>query len=134
MGQAVQYLSAMFGLNGNKLVDNGVNLLSQFGIFILLGVIFAMPVKELKIIDKLEDKKIGSVVYVAGMLAVFFVSVLFVIQGGTAHLFTLISKRREYEKGKGNYSLCIDFSSLGVHFSANKLHYKQTTKRRVSFA
>lgn len=53
------YIKSMFGLNGNAFISGGWNLLSQYGFFLILGVIFSFPIGSLKIFKR-KDFSIGG--------------------------------------------------------------------------
>lgn len=77
LGQAVTYLSVMFGLHGNPLSDGGILLLKQFWFFLLLGIVLAVPIRI-----KEKDNLMSKVFYIVGMLTVFIFALIFVVKGG----------------------------------------------------
>lgn len=79
--QAGLYLSAMFGRLGNPVLDNGVQLLKQFAVYFILGIIFAMPLENIKL-SKCDEKVTGKILYVAGTVGVFIMAMVFVVKGG----------------------------------------------------
>lgn len=79
--QAGIYLAAMFGQTGNVLIDNGIVLIEQFWFYLLLGVVFSFPIGKLKLFKEKETNT-GKVLYIAGMLCVVVLALVFVVKGG----------------------------------------------------
>ena len=81
LGQAGLYLSAMFGRLGNPVLDNGVQFLKQFAVYFILGILFALPIENIKL-SKCDEKVTGKILYVAGTVGVFVIAMAFVTKGG----------------------------------------------------
>lgn len=81
LSDAGVYIKSMFGLNGNALISGGWNLLSQYGFFMILGIIFSFPISDLKIF-KGKNPLVGEVAYVVAELVMLFFSIVYVVKGG----------------------------------------------------
>ena len=81
LSQAGLYLSAMFGRLGNPVLDNGIQLLKQFAVYLIFGILFAMPLENIKL-QKCEEKITGKILYVTGTLCIFIIAMAFVAKGG----------------------------------------------------
>ena len=81
LSQAGLYLSAMFGRLGNPVIDNGIQLLKQFAVYFIFGILFALPIENIKL-SKWDETKFGKCLYVTGAVSVFVVAMAFVVKGG----------------------------------------------------
>jgi alginate O-acetyltransferase complex protein AlgI len=90
IGSAASYIKAMLFLNGTPFLDsNTLVYLSENWLFLLLGVVFSMPVS--KVVSKWleEQREKGSpvlsglmmIVYPSAMLLLFFVAVSYLVKG-----------------------------------------------------
>lgn len=78
LGAAAAYLKAMFGIQAVGLIDPGVlSYLKQYALYYVLALISCVPVMPY-IDGKLKKYKAWNVVYAAGILAVFVISVSFI--------------------------------------------------------
>lgn len=77
LGQAVQYINAMFGISGNCLWDSQTILyVKEYGIYFLFGILLSMP-----LFSKLEKSKKLRYVYAIALLIAFNVSMCYIIKG-----------------------------------------------------
>lgn len=86
--QANLYFKNLFGLSGNGLWDTMTGfILRDYGIFLILGVIFSMPVAKW-CNQKLIDGKWGgfgkcmNVLYPLGMAGLFYLCLTYLVRGG----------------------------------------------------
>lgn len=82
VAKAGMFLKAMFGFGAHGHLAGAANLLLHYGgIFIILGLICCFPVKNL-IKKCVKSKPLYEAGYVISLLAVFAISMLYVVKGG----------------------------------------------------
>lgn len=80
LAQALNYIKCMFGILGNSLCDNQAILyLKEYGFYIILGIIFSIPLKE-KLILKSTNFMI-KLIKILIFISIFIISMSYIIKG-----------------------------------------------------
>ena len=80
LAQALNYIKCMFGILGNSLCDNQAILyLKEYGFYIILGIIFTIPLKE-KLILKSTNFMI-KLIKILIFISIFIISMSYIIKG-----------------------------------------------------
>jgi alginate O-acetyltransferase complex protein AlgI len=82
ISQAGTYLSSMFGLAGNPLIDDAfIFNVSNNYVFLIAAAVFSFPTAKL-IREKIGDKhKSLDVLYVIGVAALLLIAVSYIVKG-----------------------------------------------------
>lgn len=81
MHEAIEYYQVMFGIGNVPFIDGMfIEYIRQYAVYIGTGILFSMPVGKL-VRKKLQNNWFTEIVYMAGLIVLFMVSVSFIVKG-----------------------------------------------------
>ncbi len=81
ISHAGAYISSMFGINGNPVIDDVTRLyINEYFVFFIFAAIFSLPVSKV-VREKLGDKKISSVLYPIITCGLLLLSISYIVKG-----------------------------------------------------